>query len=178
MMRAWVRLLAVVSALGALTVVSGCSGTGTPKLLNVSSGGEGPDEFAILPTKPLEAPESFSDLPPPTPGGVNRVDATPNADAIVALGGNPNARARGVPSSDAGLVAYASRAGRAPSIRQELAAADLELRRRNSGRVLEKLFNVNLYFKAYRAQSLDKYAELERFRRLGVRTPAAPPKPE
>jgi hypothetical protein len=41
--------------------------------------------------------------------------------------------------------------------------------------VLERLFNVNVYFRAYQRQSLDKYAELDRFRRLGVRTPAAPP---
>jgi hypothetical protein len=34
---------------------------------------------------------------------------------------------------------------------------------------------VNVYFKAYRAQSLDQQAELAFWRRRGVRTPSAPP---
>jgi hypothetical protein len=42
---------------------------------------------------------------------------------------------------------------------------------------LERLFNVNVYFKAYKKQELDQYRELERFRRAGIRTPAAPPDP-
>jgi hypothetical protein len=47
----------------------------------------------------------------------------------------------------------------------------------NDGRLLERLFNVNVYFKAYRSQELDQYLELQRLRRLGIRTPAAPPDP-
>ena len=160
----------------ALSVVSGCSRNKAPKLLNITSSSSGPDEFAILPNKPLQAPSDFNALPPPTPGGGNRVDASPNADAIAALGGNPAAVSRGIPASDGGLVNYASRKGRDSSIRRSLAADDLKFRRRKNGRVLERLFDVNVYFRAYRRQSLDKYAELERFRRLGVRTPAAPPR--
>ncbi len=51
----------------------------------------------------------------------------------------------------------------------------LEYRRRNNGRVLERVFNVNVYFNAYRKQSLDQYAELERLRARGIRTVSAPP---
>lgn len=160
-----------------MAAVAGCSRNSEPKLLNLSSSSNGPDEFAILPNKPLQEPASYSDLPAPTPGGVNRVDASPEADAIAALGGNPAVVARGISSSDAGLVNYASRQGRTPGIRQELAASDLEFRQRKQGRLLERAFNVNVYNRAYRGQSLNKYAELERFRRLGVRTPAAPPAP-
>ncbi|MCG6901751.1 MAG: DUF3035 domain-containing protein [Rhodobacter sp.] len=168
-----VKFLLVVLA---LAVMSGCSRNKEPKLLNIRASSSGPDEFSILPNKPLQQPEDFKALPVPTPGGANRVDATPNSDAIAALGGNPAAVSRGgVPASDAGLVNHASRYGRQSGIRQQLAAEDLEFRRRKDGRVLERLFNVNVYFRAYRKQSLDKYAELERFRRLGVRTPAAPP---
>lgn len=165
----------ILIILMALAVVSGCSSNRTPKLLNVASSTSGPDEFGILPNKPLQQPETFSALPPPTPGGANRGDATPNADAIVALGGNPGAVSRGVPARDSGIVQHASRFGRSAEIRQTLAAEDLDFRRRKDGRVLERLFNVNVYFRAYKRQSLDQYAELERFRRLGVRTPAAPP---
>ena len=48
-----------------------------------------------------------------------------------------------------------------------LATEDLEFRRKNDGRLLEKLFSVNVYFKAYAKMALDQYAELERWRRKG-----------
>ncbi|MEM1388159.1 MAG: DUF3035 domain-containing protein [Pseudomonadota bacterium] len=166
-----VALIAVTVALGA------CSSGRDPVLLNLSTSTAGPDEFAIVPKRPLEAPESFSDLPPPTPGGNNRTDVNPNADAIVALGGRPDASST-VPGNDAGLVGSVSRYGVDPNIRSLLAQEDLNFRRRKNGRVLERFFNVNTYFRAYSRQTLDNYAELERFRGLGVRTPAAPPQPE
>jgi hypothetical protein len=40
---------------------------------------EGPDEFAVLPTAPLEMPENMASLPEPTPGARNRVDPDPEA---------------------------------------------------------------------------------------------------
>jgi hypothetical protein len=43
--------------------------------------------------------------------------------------------------------------------------------------VLEKLFNLNVYYKAYEPLSLDQYAELEKWRARGLRTPSAPPEP-
>lgn len=151
-------------------------GSDNPRLLNITSTTEGPDEFAIVPNRPLEAPENFNELPPPTPGRGNRTDANPNADAITALGGRPEALGV-VPSRDASIVNAATRYGVNSDIRATLAQEDLDFRRRHDGRLLERLFNVNVYFRAYRRMSLDKYAELERFRRLGVRTPAAPPEP-
>ncbi|WP_298259861.1 DUF3035 domain-containing protein [uncultured Litoreibacter sp.] len=158
----------------ALLALSACDRNKQPQLLNVKSNQEGgPDEFAILPGKPLTLPDDYNALPAPTKGGTNRTDATPLEDAVVALGGNPNAG-----GNDGGLVNYASRFGTSPNIRNELAAQDIEFRRKNDGRVLERLFNVNVYFKAYRKESLDQYAELERLRRLGVRTPSAPPEGE
>ena len=64
-------------------------------------------------------------------------------------------------------MAYATRYGVDPDIRPELAAADLEYRRDNRGRILERLFDVNVYFRAYERMELDQYAELERLRRAG-----------
>ncbi len=165
----------ILMVLLAVAMVSACSRNREPRLLNIASSTEGPDEFAIVPYKPLEPPTDFTALPTPNRGGANRVDASPNNDAIVALGGNPAAVARGASPGDAGLINHTSRYGRAGNIRQQLAQEDLEFRRRKDGRPLERLFNVNVYFRAYRGQSLDQYNELERFRRLGVRTPAAPP---
>lgn len=157
-------------------ILAGCGGSDDPSLLNLTqSRGEGPDEFAILPTKPLEIPENVASLPDPTPGGSNRTDPTPEADVALALGGNTAVLARS--AGDGALMSHVSRYGVSPDIRQSLAAADLEFRRRNDGRLLERLFNVNVYYRAYEDLSLDQYAELERLRRAGVRTPAVPPDP-
>ncbi|MCR8724883.1 DUF3035 domain-containing protein [Frigidibacter sp. ROC022] len=163
--------------LAAVLTVSACSGDKEPRLLNIKST-QGPDEFSILPGKPLQAPPDFATLPEPTPGGSNLTDPTPDQDAVAALGGNPSVLTRsGIPAADTGLLNHAGRYGIQAGIRDELAAADLEYRRKNDGRLLERLFNVNVYFKAYRPYELDQYAELARLRRLGLKTPAAPPDP-
>lgn len=154
----------------AALALAGCSG-GSPELMNLRNTEAGPDEFSVLPTAPIEIPENLSELPEPTPGARNRVDPDPEAAAIAALGGNPD-RAQ---SGGNDLVTYATRFGVSSDIRPVLAAEDEEFRRRNNGRVMERVFNTNVYFEAYRRQSLDRYAELERLRRMGVRTPSAPP---
>lgn len=160
-------LLVLIAATFGLTACS----QGTPSLMNLRNTETGPDEFAVVPTNDLQLPADRSALPTPTLGGTNRADPNPEADAIAALGGNI-ARAN---TNATGLVNYANRFGVTPNIRGTLAAEDLEFRGNNGGRVLERLFNTNTYFRAYRAQSLDRYAELERLRRVGVQTPSAPP---
>ena len=156
--------------------LTACDRNKQPQLLNLKQSGKGPDEFAILPTKPLQSPENYSSLPQPTLGGNNLADPTPFKDAVASLGGNPNRlNSNGIPASDTAVINHASRYGRDAAIRGRLASEDLEFRRVNDGRLLERLANVNVYFKAYREQALDRHRELERFRKLGVRTPAAPP---
>lgn len=165
-------------AFAAALALSAC-GDKEPRLMNLRSTTAGPDEFGIVPTKPLQMPEDLAELPPPTPGGTNITDPTPEADAVAALGGNPaRLERRGVPAGDGALVAQASRFGSTAAIRETLAAEDLEFRRKNDGRLLERLLNVSVYFKAYAPMSLDQEAELERWRKLGLRTPAAPPSAE
>jgi hypothetical protein len=158
-----------IFACAALVALGACS-QGAPDLLTSGRTGEGPDEFAILPNQPLTQPESYAGLPDPTPGGSNRTDQNPRAQAIAALGGNPQA---GV--NDPALTSYVTRLGVDQSIRPSLARDDLAWRKRNDGRLLERVFDVNVYFKAYRKMELDQHRELERFRRAGVATPAAPP---
>ncbi|MEZ5776754.1 MAG: DUF3035 domain-containing protein [Paracoccaceae bacterium] len=168
-------------ALCAVLALSACGGLfggkdKEPKLLNTRSQSRSPDEFAILPTKPLQLPEDIAALPDPTPGGSNIADPTPEADAVAALGGNPASLARtNIAAGNGGLVGYASRFGAASDIREVLAAEDLEYRRDNNGRLLERLFNVTVYYRAYAPMSLDQYAELERWRAAGVKTVGAPP---
>lgn len=162
----------VILAVTCAALLAGCgNGDKQPQLMNVRSTSAGPDEFGILPPKPLEMPKDLAQLPEPTPGGSNLTDPTPEADAILALGGRPDAGA----GLDAGLINHVSRYGVASGIRGTVAAEDLEWRRDNNGRVLERLFNVNVYYRAYEDQSLDQHAELWRWRQRGVKTPSAPP---
>lgn len=172
----------IALALIAVLAMSACGNKNKdPELMNIRPSGNGPDEFTILPTKPLQTPDFAAALPSPTPGGINITDPTPKADAVAALGGNPDRVAQrgdgSIGRGDATLVSHARRFGANGAIRQALAAEDLEFRRKNNGRVLERLFNLNVYFRVYKKVSLDKYRELERFRRLGIRTPSAPPDP-
>ncbi|MER5173132.1 DUF3035 domain-containing protein [Thioclava sp. GXIMD2076] len=158
-------------ALSGLLLLSACGSSTVPELMNLRTNRPGPDEFAIVPTKALQMPTDLNTLPPPTPGGSNLVDPTPEADAIAALGGNPNARG----NSDGALVSYAARKGTDPSIRQELAAADLDYRKDHRGRLLDRITGKTLYYKAYAPMALNQETELERWRRLNVATPSAPP---
>ena len=175
-MQAQRRFPAIAAAM-VLTLAPCGNGDKVPSLMNIRSATAGPDEFGIIPPKPLEMPEDIAALPEPTPGGPNRTDRDPQAEAVAALGGNLGPR-EGVNTAHAGLYAYAARYGVTAGIRETLAAEDLEYRRQNDGRLLERLFNVNVYFKAYEAQSLDQQAELWRWRRAGVATPSAPPPQE
>ncbi len=148
-------------------------------MMKMRSSGTGPDEFAILPTKPIVLPEDYTALPDPTPGGTNITDPTPIADATAALGGNPKKLNRaGIPRGDQGLVTAASRYGVSSNIRTVLADEDIVFRKENRGKLLERLFGVTVYFSAYEDQTLDRYSELKRLRKSGVRTPAAPPQAE
>ena len=83
-----------------------------------------------------------------------------------------------VPTGDRALVSAASRYGSQAGIRQTLAAEDYEWRKDHDGRLLERLLSVSVYYKAYKPMELDQSAELERWRRLGIITPAAPPSGE
>ena len=160
-------------------VLAGCSKNDRePNLLQFKSTGV-PDEFSIVPFKPLEFPEGPTGLPEPAPGSANRADLTPSEDAVAALGGTKLADRDGkVPTSDHPLLINAARRGVEPNIRKELAEEDLNFRRKKDAKLLERWFNVNVYADAYRRFALDGYAEIERLRRLKIRTVEPPPKPE
>ncbi len=165
------------AALIALALLSACS-SGDPSLMRLKPSGQGPDEFSAIPSKPLELPPSLAALPAPTLGGQNRADINPMEDAVVALGGNPSARSGKPPSTDAGLVTYASRYGVSPDIRATLAREDYDFRSANQGRLLERWFGVSTYYAAYQEFSLDAWEELKRWRKANAATPSAPPTPE
>jgi hypothetical protein len=166
-------------SLGAIILIGsvalgGCANKG---LRQLSASGPGPDEFMILPSKPLTAPKDYDVLPAPTPGGSNLTDQNPTGDAIVALGGRvPSAEATGVPSSDGALVAQASRYGVPANTRTSLAEADAQFRKRQARWSSVRLFKVDRYEQAYRRETLDPHSETGKFRQSGFGTPSSPPR--
>lgn len=176
----WMPRKTIVMLMAAV-IVAGCGGgrDGDVTLRKIRQAGNGPDEFSIIPGKPLEMPESVAALPEPTPGGPNRTDQNPVTDGIAALGGNADARRSAAPlAAHATLVNRTGRFGRDPGIRQKLAAEDLEIRRQYGRVNVLRFLPTDDYLQAYSRQWLDPYAEEKRLRRRGVRTPAAPPAPK
>ncbi|MEO1551422.1 MAG: DUF3035 domain-containing protein [Pseudomonadota bacterium] len=141
-------------------------------LSRLNSGGTSPDEFAIVTNRPLELNEELltAPLPEPTPGGRNRADVTPRADALVALGGRATAPTR----SEQALIAAAGGA-RDPNIRAELAVQDAQERDPSQLRLFVRWLQNDRETALYEDQILDPAAELARLRQLGVDTSAAPP---
>jgi hypothetical protein len=160
----------VLGALAAVLVLGACGDRDAPRLMNLRSPHDGPDEFAILPTKPLEMPADFASLPTPQPGARNLVDPAPLDDAVIALGGRP-----GAGGGDGALVSAAGRYGVAGNIREQLAAEDEAFRGRNSPRLLERLVGTSTYRRIYGTNALRPDPELQRWRQAGARTPSVPP---
>ncbi|MFO7758184.1 MAG: DUF3035 domain-containing protein [Roseovarius sp.] len=163
----------------AATIVAGCGQRdGDVTLTRQSNSGNGPDEFSVLPGKPLEPPEDVTRLPEPAQGAANRTDQNPRADGAAALGGTRTAPGAAPAAGNAGLVNHANRFGGTGAIRQTLAQEDREIRR-NHGRVnILRILPGDDYVQAYRDQWLSPHAEARRLRDRGVLTPASPPDPE
>lgn len=175
----FVRIAKLILSLSLVVVVAGCEKNPVfGKNGNFRLKDAGPDEFAVLPTKELELPENFETLPEPTLGSRNRVDLTPERDAVAALGGKPEQLdSTSIDGGEQSLVIAASRFGVSAGIRQTLATEDTEYRKKNRARFYERwLFSDDAYLKRLKAQSLNAYDELERLRSIGVRTPSAPPR--
>lgn len=170
------RVLRLLLTGVAVLTVAACSSK-DPDLMRFRNTTDQPDEFTVVPARPLEAPSDTSVLPTPTPGSGNRADQTPITDAIAALGGSPAVATRsGIPSGDSAIVSYAGRFGTDPAIRDQLAEEDLALRTRRLPRPFESVTGANVYYRTYERFLLDQQAEIERLRTLGVRVPTAPPK--
>ncbi|MBR9765886.1 MAG: DUF3035 domain-containing protein [Rhodobacteraceae bacterium] len=151
-------------------------GKGDGTLRYFAASGAGPEEFDVVPTKQLETPASYAELPTPTPGGSNLVDPRPKGDAVAALGGRPSAlEDNGVGAADGGLVSYASRAGVDPQIRATLAEEDADFRRRRARFNNLRPFKLDQYYRAYEEQSLDPRLVAQQWVRRGIPVPSYPP---
>lgn len=151
-------------------VLAGCGEGGLAGLLRSSGVTQTPDEFMVLPTRPLEMPSNLNALPPPTPGRANLVDYHPNAEAVAGLTGRQG------PAGTADGSAVVARTGvGAPQIRATLAVEDAEYRAQNRGRLLERWFSRDKVALTYRSQTLDAPVSFETMRARGVGVPAPPP---
>lgn len=155
-----------------LLALAGLTACGQNGLRTVSQQGEGPDEFMIVPNNPLSPPQSYTQLPTPTPGGGNLADRDAQAEMVVALGGRvPSSNA--IPSSDAALVAATSRYGSGGNTRAEL-QQEFDERVARAQR-WQGLRLVDRYDDLFRDEWLNQQSEADRFRRSGVPVSSAPP---
>lgn len=161
---------AAIMVLAAIAV-SACN---KATLHDIRNQGDGPDEFGILPAKPLTAPQDYAFLPAPTPGGTNLTDRDPTAEAVEALGGRVSDSTQ-IPSSDGALVTASSRYGVEPGVRESLAAEDEKFRKKQGRLTAIKLFPVDRYEQVYRKQKLNPFDKASAYRRAGYETPTSPP---
>ncbi len=168
------RMPRATIALTLAVAVAGCSDIG---LRHLDAPGQGPDEFSVMPVKPLTQPKDYAFLPAPTPGAENLTDPDPKGDAVAALGGSATALkpTAGIPSSDAALVTASSRYGVAPDTRQALAAEDEAFRKRQSRWTRLRLFKVDRYAEVYKRDAIDPGRQAEVLRSQGYETPSSPP---
>ena len=162
------RALWAVSFLAAALALGACSRNRVDGELRSASS---PDEFMVLPTKPLEMPSDLAALPAPIPGARNRVDYEPREEAVASLTGRETTVA-----GTAGAAALISRAGPIdPSIRARLASEDVTWRESHQGKLLPRLFARSEDDVVYGDEILDAPVEYERLRAVGVAVPPAPP---
>ncbi len=156
-------------ALLAVTALAGCEGGLAGSLRSAGVGGS-PDEFLVLPTRPLVIPSELESLPPPTPGSDNLVDYKPNEEAITGLTGRST-----VPQGANGQALVAAAGPVDPHVRARLNGEDAVYREANRGLLLERWFAQNQEALIYETMILDAGDEYERFQSMGVRQPSAPP---
>lgn len=162
-------LLGIALPLAAI-LLGGCAEGGVAGTLRAAGVGTKPDEFLVLPTKPLEMPQDLAALPPPTPGASNRVDFHPHAEAVASLTG------RAGPAGVTSAPALVARAGPAdPNIRADLAAADVVYRQNNRGQLIPRLILRDDEKLIYEGLTLNAGAAFEQLRAQGVGVPPAPP---
>ncbi len=164
------NVVLVVAIIGGL---SACNRSGSGRVLNLRQTALAPDEFLVVPQKPLQTPADLTTLPAPEPGEPDLVTIDFERNLLAALGGTePSAGA--VPARDGAFVdAVRSSGGSTPDIRAVLRDEDQAFREARKGR-LARLEKRRQAVSLYEKMLLDAEAEAFRLRSLGVKTPALP----
>ena len=169
----------ITATMAICAALAGCGGDeareADPDLVErvIADAYEAPEEFAVVPKKPLIMPSDLTALPPPSADGTSRSEPNPRADALTALTGRPTTGSSG--AADRALLAATGAQTARPDIRAVLAAEDEEFRSRNKGLILDRLFGVFTEGDRYSRYTLDAEAELLRLRAGGVWVPQLPP---
>ena len=136
----------------------------------------GPDEFGIVPFRPLELPDGLTSLPDPTPGGRNLTDSLPEHDAVAALGGRPEMLdSNRIGAGETALLAATERNGTVANIRAVLAEEDKVFRKKNGPKLLQRWFKVNTYLDTYKGETLQARRTNALLRSKVIKTPSVSP---
>lgn len=164
----------ILASLAAALLLAACSGSGEPPvtLQEASLKNGAPDEFLVLPQRPLTVPEDLETLPEPDPNAGSLVEIDPFVEARKAVGGNGGGTSAS--AADNAILAAARTVGRTPNIREELAAeTDAKLTR---GRGILGFFDrfriAPRKRTAFNDQKLDAIGELKKRQAQGVKTPS------
>lgn len=169
-MRVRQAIAAILISIGA-AALAGCSEGGLAGTLRTAGVGSTPDEFLVLPTKPLEIPQNLAVLPRPEPGSANRVDRNPEVEAVAGLTG------RQPTAAGASAGPLLARAGPVdPTIRSRLAQEDVIYRGNNGGLFFERVFSNDQERLTYRGMILDAPDEYGRLLDAGMAVPPASPR--
>jgi len=174
------RRLGVLGRLGLLAVllaVAGCDSIGDP-LEAIGARVPAPDEFQVMPRKPLEMPAT-AQLPEPSLGAPSPLEPNPRAEAMAALFGPAAAAGAGTaaPSaSERALLSSANAAAGSGDVRVQL-DKDKSRQAVNTPYVpptLGELITGNAARKVDESELLDPEAEALRLQQQGIATPANP----
>lgn len=162
-----------IAILASLSVLAACSSDAPPVTLAEASIANGaPDEFLVLPQRPLEMPDDLETLPEPDLEAGTRVAIDPIAEAKRAVGGTGGSTR--ATATDQAMLAAARTVGVNPNIRAELRAeTEAKIARPGGLAGFLDIFRISDRKKtAFDDQRLDALGELKRRQAQDVRTPA------
>ncbi len=167
--------LKILLVLAMIASLSACSRDGSARnaLAGLRQSAIAPDEFLVVPQKPLETPSNLSTLPTPAPGQANRVTIDFEQNLLQALGGRGAGSGRVTSSEAAFIKAARGSVGVTENIRDVLRAEDLAFREAHKGQI-ERLARQREAASVYDVMLLDPLAEVRRLRSLGIKAPTVP----
>ena len=155
----WRAAVAMVALLG----LAGCEDNSLRSQLGLLH--QGPDQFAVLPNRPIEVPD-HDDLPPPEPGAASPIAPDPLGEVKLALGSVAAAPLSEPSDGERTVMAMLGPLPVEDGIREMLAAEHEEMLDEDTP-LVHKIFGIEQR-RYRRANALDASEELDRLRGAGV----------